>query len=346
MSADEPRPADGPPAPGTIDPTQTRQSREFKHASPLLAGRFDPCGRFLFVTAQDFTIQRVDLDSGQLTPLAGHESWVRALAFHPCQPMLFSGGYDGKVIAWPLDDEAPKPARVIDAHQGWVRAVAVSPDGETLASCGNDGLVKLWSTADGSPIATLIGHGCHVYNIAFHPAGKSLVSADLKGIVKEWDISKGTVAREFDAKALYKYDTSFRADIGGIRAIAFNAAGDRLACGGITDVSNAFAGVGKPAVVLIDWAAGTSRPLLRPKEEFQGVVWGLAYHPDGVLIGAGAGAGGALWFWKPDQDRSFFTFKLPNNARDLALHPEGTRLAVPCSDGVARLYDLTPKAPA
>ena len=100
----------------------------------------------------------------------------------------------------------------------------------------------------------------------------------LKGIVKEWDLAKGTVAREFDAKALYKYDPSFRADIGGIRAIAFSADGNLLACGGITDVSNAFAGVGKPAVVLVDWATGKSKPLVRPKEEFQGVVgttWSL-----------------------------------------------------------------------
>ena len=99
-----------------------------------------------------------------------------------------------------------RPSRVIDGHQGWVRAVAVSPDGATVASCGNDGLVKLWSATDGSPTATFKGHDCHVYNLAFHPGGKSLVSADLKGVVKEWDLAKGTVAREFDAKALYKYD--------------------------------------------------------------------------------------------------------------------------------------------
>src|SRR5439155_12152689 len=165
-----------------------------------------------------------------------------------------------------------------------------------------------------------------------------------KGVVKEWDVEKGTATRAFDAKALHRYDTSFRADIGGIRAIAFNADGGLLACAGITDVSNAFAGVGKPAVVLIDWATGKTRPLLRPKEEFQGVACGLAFHPDGFLIGAGAGSGSALWFWKPDQAQSLFTFKLPNNARHLALHPDGTRVAVPCFDNVARVYDLTAKA--
>jgi WD40 repeat protein len=327
-----------------LDPARTRPGKEFKYAAPLMACRFDATGRYLFATAQDFSIQRVQLSGGHLTPFTGHTSWVRALAVHPTERLLASGGYDGKVMLWPTEGDDPKPERAIDAHAGWVRAVAVSPDGATLASCGNDGLVKLWSVADGRMTAELRGHDCHVYNVAFHPAGKSLISADLKGVVKEWDLAKGAVARELDAKALYKYDAGFRADIGGIRAIAFSADGGLLACAGITDVSNAFAGVGKPAVVAIEWESGRSRPLLRPKEEFQGVACGLAFHPAGFLVGAGGGAGGAVWFWKPDQPQSVFTLKLPTNARDLALHPDGTRLAVAGPDGVARLYELA--APA
>jgi WD40 repeat protein len=264
------------------------------------------------------------------------------LALHPQESLLFSAGYDGQVVWWPVEDEAPEPVRRVAAHQGWVRAVAVSPDGTTLASCGNDHLVKLWSVADGKLLGELHGHDCHVYNLAFHPSGMALVSGDLKGVVKEWDLAKGTAAREFDARVLFKYDPTFRADIGGIRSIAFSPSGDLLACGGITDVTNAFAGVGKPAVVLLDWATGQRKQLLRPKEEFQGLVCGLAFHPEGFLIGAGGGNGGALWFWKPDQPQSFFMLKLPTNARDLALHPDGTRLGVALFDNTARLYDLTP----
>jgi WD40 repeat protein len=331
-------PTVGPPAPLRVE--KTRQVQEYKYSAPLLACRFDPTGRFLFASAQDRTIQRVELANGKLTPLAGHASWVRALACHPKEPLLFSGGYDGKVIAWPADAESPQPLRVIDAHRGWVRAVAVSPDGATLASCGNDHLVKLWSATDGKPLAELHGHDCHVYNVAFHPSGTALVSADLKGVVKQWDLVKYAPTRELDAKVLHKYDTGFLADIGGIRAIAFSGDGGLLACAGITDVSNAFAGVGKPAVVLLDWHTGQRKHLLRPKEEFQGVADGLAFHPDGFLIGAGSGSGGALWFWKCDQPPSFFTLKLPTNARDLALHPDGARLAVAFADNAVRLYSI------
>ena len=74
MTPDEPKPADAKPAPAKIDPAQTRPDKEFKYTAPLLAGRFDPSGKYLFVTAQDFTIQRVELASGKLTALAGHDT--------------------------------------------------------------------------------------------------------------------------------------------------------------------------------------------------------------------------------------------------------------------------------
>ena len=32
--------------------------------------------------------------------------------------------------------------------------------------------------------------------------------------------------------------------------------------------------------------------------------------------------------------------KLPNNARDLSLHPDNRRLAFACFDGVVRVYEM------
>ena len=323
-----------------LDPTKTRQVQELKHGSPLLSCRFDSSGRFVFAGAQDSTIQRWDLASGAKAALSGHASWVRALAFVPGERLLIGGDYHGRVLAWPLEAEAPKPLWSIEAHDGWVRAAAVSPDGRLLATCGNDHLVKLWSAADGRLVRILAGHACHVYHVAFHPAGQHLVSADLKGVVKDWDLARGVAPRVLDAAVLHKYDTGFRADIGGVRGMAFNSEGTLLACGGITDVTNAFAGVGKPLVVLFDWGTGQRKQLLRPKEDFTGTAWGVAFHPAGFLVGAGGGNGGALWFWKPEQAQAFHQVKLAQNARDLALHPDGRRLAVAQADGAVRVFEM------
>jgi WD40 repeat protein len=329
-----------------VDPAQTRLVQELKHTSPLLGCRFDPTGQYVFAGAQDNAVLRWHLAGGKKTVLAGHKSWVRGLAFAPKDKLVFSADYAGRVLAWPAEADTPAPQRTLEAHKGWVRALAVSPDGKLLASCGNDNMVRLWSLppgATGGPVRELAGHACHVYNVGFHPGGRHLVSADLKGVVKVWDLTKGTVERELDAKVLHKYDTSFLADIGGVRGMAFSADGSLLACAGITEVTNAFAGVGKPLVVLFDWAGGKQKQLLRPRENFQGTAWGVAFHPAGSLAGAGGGNGGALWFWRPDQPQAFFTVKLAANARDLDLHPDGRRLAVACADGAVRVYDMGPK---
>jgi WD40 repeat protein len=326
-----------------VGPTHTRQVQELKHPSPLVSCRIDPSGRFVFAGAQDNTVQRWEPATGKKTALTGHKSWVRALAFAPKDKQLVSGDYNGRLLWWPLDADAPKPARELIAHRGWVRAVAVSPDGKTLASCGNDHLVKLWSMADGKLLAELAGHASHVYNLAFHPSGKFVVSADLMGLVKQWDLGTGLPVRELDARVLHKYDPVFRADHGGIRGMAFDAAGTLLACCGITNVSNAFAGVGNPLVVLFDWPTGKVKQLLRPQTAFQGTAWGVGFHPTGHVISAGGGNGGALWFWKPEQAVTCHTLGLPTNARDLDLHPDGRRLAVAFADGAVRLYDMAPK---
>src|SRR5262245_23940484 len=305
--------------PLATDPKHCHLARELRHSSPLIGCRFDPSGRFLFVSAQDSTLQRFDLFTGKKTALVGHKSWVRGIAFvrdaktepqpngpfasltavaggpsslMPSPPAaapvtLITGDYHGNVLWWPGDAEAPTLTRAVAAHDGWVRALAVSPDGQTLATCGNDNLVKLWSAADGKPIRTLEGHGCHVYNVAFDPDGTRLVSADLKGILKDWDWRKGVVVRELEAKALHKYDNTFKADIGGARGMAFSADGALLACAGITNVSNAFAGVGNPLVLLFDWTAGKLKQELKPAAAIQGTAWGVAFHSSGYIVGAG-----------------------------------------------------------
>jgi WD40 repeat protein len=327
-----------------IEPRETHQVGEFKHASPLLACRFDPSGQFVFASAHDFSIQRWALAGGKVTPLVAHQSWVWTLAFHPSASALYSGSYDGRLIFWDATAEAPAPLRTIEAHEGWLRAVAVSPDGNLLATAGNDNLVKIWSTADGAHLQTCFGHANHVYNVAFHPTLPRVVSGDLKGVVREWDIATGEELRRFDASALWKYDSGFGADIGGVRSIAFSPDGKHLACGGITEVSNAFAGIGTPIVVVFDYEKGEKLAQWMTSKKFRGVTTGLYFHPLGFVVGSTSGHdGGHLLFWKLGEASEFFDLALPDSARDLALHRDGARLATSSPDGKVFLWQMTAK---
>lgn len=368
-----------PPPRAVFDPTAVRLERELKHPRPLVGCRFDPSGRFLFVSAEDDSVQRFDLLTGAKVAFVGHESWVRGMAFvapnPPAPPpdagawqrrqlaaqavagfgaaalpaprpdpfALITADYHGKLGWWQGDADAPKPHKVIVGHDGYARAVAVSPDQSTVASCGNDRLIKLW-TADGAAVRTLEGHASHVYNLAFSPDGSRLVSCDLKGVVKDWNLKTGKCERDIDAKVLAKYDPTFMADIGGARGVAWKADGSTVALCGITNVSNAFAGVGNPAVVLIDWKAGTAK-LLKTKVAFQGTAWGVVFHPSGAVIAAGGAGQGRVWFWKGDET-DVHTLTVPSNCRDLAISPDGGRIAVAGANGTAYLYNFSGAGPA
>jgi WD40 repeat protein len=332
------------PAALKAEPEKTHLASEWKYTSPLLSCRIDPGGQFVFTTAYDNTIQRWHIASGKATPLVGHDSWVRALAFHPSGSHLYSGGYDGSLMFWEVSAESPKPQQTIAAHDGWVRAVAVSPDGTRLASCGNDHLVKIWNAQDGALVDVLAGHANHVYNVAYHRDGARLVSGDLKGEVRDWDLASGEQLRTLDAGALWKYDEGFRADVGGVRGIDFSADGKVLACGGITEVSNAFAGIGHPLVVAFDYESGEKKTAHVSSKKFTGSIWNVRFHRDGFLVGGfGGNEGGLLLFWKIGEPNEFFHFKLPNTCRDVDLHPDGLRLATAHDDQTLRLWQMTAK---
>lgn len=330
-----------PPASSQLTPSRTRMALELRHTSPLIACRFDLTGRYIFAAAQDNSIQRWELANSTKTAFTGHRSWVRGLAFHAASRKLLSADYQGKVLVWTADAATPTVERTLDAHDGWVRAIAMSPDQRQFATCGNDNLIKLWNVADFSLVREFQGHTSHVYNVAFHPTERAIVSGDLRGNIKQWDLQTGRETRTMDASVIFRYDPTFRADHGGIRSMTFNADGSLLACAGITNVTNAFAGIGNPAIVLFNWQTGQRTQVLRVNPAFQGTAWGVVFHPQGFVIGAGAGSGGGLWFWRPTEQNSLHNVTVPNNARDLAMHPDQRRLAVPCYDSVLRIYEMS-----
>ena len=329
----------------TADPSKTQISTEFKYDAPFLCCLFDPTGRFLYAGAQDNTVQRWEMDSGARTRLAGHRSWVRSLAFAGDGDVLLTAGYEGRLNWWHGADESPKPFRSVQAHQGWIRAIAVSGDGTLIATVGNDKFVRLWSTDRGELIHELAGHQDHVYNVAFDPSGEWVVSADLKLVVRQWRVANGEQVRCLEpASLLHKYDKDMQCNLGGARSLKFHPDGNELLLGGIVVVAtNIFdGGAGsKPTAVVVDWQTGERKMLHRPQQPLPAVLWGLEFHPHGFWVGATGGAiGGHLLFWNRDEENDFFQFKLPSPGRDLALHVDQVRLAIPHYDNHVRVYAM------
>ncbi len=316
------------------------------HTRPFQSCRIDPTGDFVFGGCQDNSIQRWDLVLGTKVPMVGHKSWIADFDFQPGSNLLISAAYEGRVHWWNDALTVPTSIRNVAAHKGQVRALSFSRDGQYIATAGNDKMVRIWRAADGALLKELEGHTRHVYNVAFHPNGKHLISGDLMGILKQWEVESWQLVRDYDAKLLTGYDPTFKADCGGIRGIDFSPDGRYLAVGGIGEVSNAFAGIGKPMVLIFDWVTGQRIHVLSPKGAFQGTVWGLQFHPSGsFLLGVGGGGSGGMWFWDVETGTALLDVALPQVAFDLSFHPDGLRMAVASFDNSIKIFDLGPKTP-
>ncbi|MBL8815597.1 MAG: hypothetical protein JNL58_06180 [Planctomyces sp.] len=329
-----------------MDPKAAYVAAQWAHDRPLISCRFDPTGQYVFCGSEDAVIERFRISDGVKTILAGgHSTWVNTFAFPDAGNFVVSGGCDGKLTWWEVAAENPAPIRSIQAHgTQWVRSLAVSPDGKLLASSGNDLMVRLWNGSDGSLIREFPGHQKHVYSVTFDPTGKFLLSGDLGGVIRQCEVETGTEVRKFDAAPLYSYNGGQQVDFGGVRALAVSPDGKKLAAGGLHKASNPLGAVHEPLVLIFNWENQTLEKSLIAEGITQGVIWNLRWLSDGSVMGVtGGGNGGFLLFWKPDMEKDYHRFQLPNLARDMDLHSDGIQVATAHHDKHVRITRLEAK---
>jgi hypothetical protein len=328
--------------PAGLDPKQAHVVAQWKAGRPMVCCRFEPRGRFIFCGDESPTVHRLSMTDGKKVDFpAAHDSWVFSLAFSPEGATTYSGGGDGRVVAWETDAVTPKPMRIIEAHRGWVRALGVSLDGKLLASGGNDRTVRLWEAGSGRLVHEMAGHLNHVYSLEFHPDGQSVLTGDLVGSIRQWDLASGKPIGVYDAKALHHYDRGQQVDFGGVRGLAIAPDGGSVAGGGLHKATNPLGAVHEPIVLVFDAKSRKLARTLLADGIAGGVLWRIRYLADGTLMGAcGGTSGGFLLFWKAGADKDFHRLSLPGTARDMDLHPDGLRVATAHHDGSVRITRL------
>jgi hypothetical protein len=310
-----------------FDPTKTWIKTNLKHERQITLCRFSPCGRFVFGAGLESALHRWELETGAHVEFQGHGGWVTSLAFHPDGKRLFSGDSHGGVLGWEYAAPVLAPSRKASL-KGWVRTLTVDGSGRHLIAGGCDGELLVLSPETGKPLRSLSGHRGHVFSCARHPTGE-VITGDLFGELRTWDVASGRCMRTIPVPDLHTRLPDFLADVGGVRALAFDPTGTRLACGGLTAAeSNTFC-PGTPVVVIVDWATGKIERRLNAtsRVKVDGFVNAVRYLADGTLCGYAEGtSGAALWFWKPGESEPFHSLAGPTGY-DLDLHPDGVTLA-------------------
>ncbi len=327
-----------------MDIKQAYIAHDFAHDRPLLACRFAPNGTQIVTTSEDNSLQRWNLADGQKAVLKGHDSWVHALAYTKDGNQLISGGCDGRLIWWSINDTEPKAIRTIEAHQGWIRAIEVSPDGSQLVSVGNDLIIRLWSTATGEKITEWGGHEKHIYSSLFHPDGQHLFAGDLGGKLHLWNIASKQTVKSFDAKPLHTYEGGQRVDFGGVRAIALSPDNTQVLAGGLHKGTNPLGAVHEPLVLRFNFSDGALLKSHVCDGIPGGVIWRVVSLPDATTMAVcGGSSGGFLFFYTADQEKDIHRFKLPALARDMDWHAGTEKVVTVHHDHHVRVTHLAAK---
>ncbi|GIQ80918.1 hypothetical protein KIPB_001798, partial [Kipferlia bialata] len=113
---------------------------------------------------------------------------LRAIAFHPSQPLFASGGDDTLIKVWSL--ETNKCVFTLKGHTDYIRTLEFHPVEPWLLSASDDNTARVWNWQSRSRIADLVGHAYYVMCARFHPDPTQLLvaTASLDMSVRVWDI--------------------------------------------------------------------------------------------------------------------------------------------------------------
>ncbi|XP_070577227.1 striatin-3-like isoform X2 [Ptychodera flava] len=138
--------------------------------------------------------------------LRSHFDGVRALTFHPVEPVLITASEDHTLKLWNLEKTVPakksasldvEPIYTFRAHVGAVLSIVMSANGDQCYSGGTDATIRCWnipgsnidpfdSYEPGVLTDTLIAHTDAIWDLAYDSTRHHLLSSSADNTVKLW----------------------------------------------------------------------------------------------------------------------------------------------------------------
>ena len=137
------------------------------------------------------SIHVFDIATGtELESHPGHSSQVTAIALHPLDPIIATGGYDGRLLLW--DRVTGQMLRTVMESKFQVSSVAYSADGRFLYAVAltdflaSHSSIRCWAVATGKEVWRLDDHPVWPGKLLLSPDGKMLAAVgQVEGLLVE-----------------------------------------------------------------------------------------------------------------------------------------------------------------
>ncbi|KTG47372.1 hypothetical protein cypCar_00012391 [Cyprinus carpio] len=285
--------------------------------------------------------------------LRSHFDGVRALAFHPVEPVLVTVSEDHTLKLWNLQKTVPakksasfdvEPIYTFRGHIGPVLSLAVTSSGEQCFSGGIDSTIQWWNipssnvdpydTYDPSVLAgTLLGHSDAVWGLAYSGIKNRLLSCSADGTIKLWNPQeKSPCLSTFNSDRNHGVPTSI--DFNGCdpaHMVASYNTGDVV----VYDLETS-----QP--VLVFSAQGESSKPIHAMVAHLDAVTSLAIDPNGIYLMSGS-HDSSIRLWNMDsktcvQEVTAHRKKSDEAIYDVAFHPSKAYIGSAGADALAKVF--------
>jgi len=310
-----------------------------------------PDGSRIAAAGFEGPIHLLDVASGQVTTLWGHDSIVAHLEFSADGLSLASAAMDHTGRLWQLP---ARRDRIVGRIEGKAAYPTVSPGGTEIAVGDQAGTIhRVPLASPGAPSPELRGHTGWVFDVAYSPDGRYLASQSKDRTIRLWDLGAGTSRVVSDTaewvdfgRIVFSPDGRwFAASITLDKIAVFEVPSGKRACeltGGFSlakafDRNNRLAFTIDEEVRLGDPATCTSRTLYKHDDAKSAYM--LAFSPDGRWL-ASASDDTTVGLYDTKTGRLQRLRAHGTDVTVVAFSPDSTLLASGGGDRLVRLWNV------
>ena len=295
------------------------------HASPIDHLVITPDGKQAATQDLNTVVSHWDLTHGRrIDYYAIYYNTITSICFSPDGQTLVSGGSDGAVYLWAMDNSVG--LRLLDrlaAHKYRIAGVALHPDGNLIACAGDNASITLWERSSGRLVQALQGQAKNIAMLDFSPNGNWLASGNGDGTVTLWSMPDGRQPRQLQVHTNMVSCCAFSPS----RVDTLGQPRQRVASGSFDHT-------------LALWDAESGELLHHLRGHANAIGCCLFSHDGQRLISVSHDA--TLCIWDVESGERLATWPhLGAGYVALAVHPAGQLLAVSCIDYAIRLLDLS-----